>query len=348
MIVSTLRHKIQAIASAIAIIAAAMTATSCDSLIYDDLDPCGVKLRFVYDYNMLYANAFPSQVHCLKVLIYDSEGNLVAVRDETDRALLSDEGWAMTIVPEGDAATPFLPGVYTVKAYGGMNCPESSFHFTGSYPLGSAPGELGVAMDTDCYDVTPGGQLHHLFYGEATFEVVERDVEPERIYTVPMMKDTHNIRILLQHLSGEPVESADFTFTLTDAANSIFDGANNLLPVEPFTIYPWIKGNTVPSGLGEPILAFAEFSTSRLMADAPMRLLINHKSAPAGRPTVSIPLVPYLLLLKSEHFGKMTSQEYLDREDYWSVIFFLDENNSWVRTHIVVNNWVVRINEADL
>ena len=56
----------------------------------------------------------------------------------------------------------------------------------------------------------------------------------------------HNIRILLQHLSGEPVESADFTFTLTDAANSIFDGANNLLPVEPFTIYPWIKGNTVP------------------------------------------------------------------------------------------------------
>ena len=33
-------------------------------------------------------------------------------------------------------------------------------------------------MDTDCYDVTPGVQLHHLFYGEATFEVVERDVEP--------------------------------------------------------------------------------------------------------------------------------------------------------------------------
>ena len=34
------------------------------------------------------------------------------------------------------------------------------------------------------------------------------------------------------------MESADFTFfTLTDAANSIFDGANNL-PVEPFTIYP--------------------------------------------------------------------------------------------------------------
>ena len=49
------------------------------------------------------------------MLIYDSEGNLVAVRDETDRALLSDEGWAMTIVPEGDAATPFLPGVYTVQ-----------------------------------------------------------------------------------------------------------------------------------------------------------------------------------------------------------------------------------------
>ena len=116
-------------------------------------------------------------------------------------------------------------------------------------------------MDTDCYDVTPGVQLHPPLLWRSHLEVVERDAEPERIYTVPMMKDTHNIRILLQHLSGEPVESADFTFTLTDAANSIFDGANNLLPVEPFTIYPGSKAIPCPRASANPSSLSPSFST---------------------------------------------------------------------------------------
>ena len=53
--------------------------TACDSIIYNDLDPCpeGLRLRFVYDYNMEFANAFPNQVDCLTLFIYDEEGNYV-------------------------------------------------------------------------------------------------------------------------------------------------------------------------------------------------------------------------------------------------------------------------------
>ena len=52
--------------------------SSCER-IFDDLEPCphGVSLRFVYDYNMLYANAFPSSVDCLTLYIYDDNGNYV-------------------------------------------------------------------------------------------------------------------------------------------------------------------------------------------------------------------------------------------------------------------------------
>ncbi len=56
----------------------------------------------------------------------------------------------------------------------------------------------------------------------------------------------------------------------------------------------------------------------------------------------------YLLLLKSDHFDKMGDQEFLDRENNWSLIFFLDNNHNWIRTHIVVNDWIVRINDAEL
>lgn len=63
---------------------------------------------------------------------------------------------------------------------------------------------------------------------------------------------------------------------------------------------------------------------------------------------LNIPLNEYLLLLKSDHFDKMGDQEFLDRENNWSLIFFLDNNHNWIRTHIVVNDWIVRINDTEL
>lgn len=43
----------------------------------------------------------------------------------------------------------------------------------------------------------------------------------------------------------------------------------------------------------------------------------------------------------------MSDQEFLDRESDWSMVFFLDDSNNqeWIRTHIVVNDWVVRLND---
>ncbi len=59
-----------------------------------------------------------------------------------------------------------------------------------------------------------------------------------------------------------------------------------------------------------------------------------------------IPLVNYLLLMKSERYKTMGDQEYLDREHHWDVILFL-RGGRWVDTHIVVNDWDVRINIID-
>ena len=43
----------------------------------------------------------------------------------------------------------------------------------------------------------------------------------------------------------------------------------------------------------------------------------------------------------------MGDQEFLDREHRWNVILFLD-NGRWIDTRIVINDWIVRINHADL
>ena len=92
----------------------ALALSSCGS-VFDDLDPCpgGVRMRFVYDYNLESANAFPAQVDCLTLHIYDTDGNFVTTVTETTD-VLADENWRMTI--------DLAPGHYRAIAYGGIAC----------------------------------------------------------------------------------------------------------------------------------------------------------------------------------------------------------------------------------
>ena len=175
-----------------------------------------------------------------------------------------------------------------------------------------------------------------------------------------MMKNTNNIRVVLQQESGEPIDAEDFTFRITDN-NSLFDYRNDLLRegVAPVTYAPWVTGqaHTGVSILGDTVaeesvgVAYAEMSTSRLMTGNDSRLQITRRSD--GATVVDFPLLTYLALLRSERYAlppyNMTDdQEYLDRESDYVLFFFLRPDHSWLDTKIVVNNWVVRINQVEL
>lgn len=334
------RNIIRAIRSAAIGVAALVGLTGCSSLINDDLAPCpeGVVLRFVYDYNMEFANAFPSQVDCLTLLVYDAQGRLVETRTETS-SVLADENYRMIL--DLPAAT------YHFVAYGGMACPESTFHFVEQPAAGSLLRNLSVAMNTDCVDADPGKDLHPLFYGDLDLTIDPKAMD-YTAGTVYMMKDTNNLRILLQNVDGTPVDPADFTFRITDN-NTLLDWQNAVVPTTAgITYHPWATGQagggTTEDG-DDALLAFAEFSTSRLIAGNPARLVIDNNQT--GEQVLSVPLINYLLLLKSLHFDSMSSQEFLDRESRWNMILFLS-GGRWVDTRIVINDWIVRLNNAEL
>ncbi|MBD5225155.1 MAG: FimB/Mfa2 family fimbrial subunit [Bacteroidales bacterium] len=324
----------------------AMAASSCNDLIYEDLDDCdrGLKVRFVYDYNMEFANAFPAQVHCLTLLVYDGAGKYVRTVAATDREQLSDEYWRMTLD---------LPaGKYQLLAYGGMECADASFRFVTEPGPQVAMTSLKVELEQSQLTSPVGTDLHPLFYGYLGDLTVSQSDTDYREVTVNMMKDTNNLRILLQNISGTPVDEADFRFELTDNENSLFNWDNSLLPVEEFAYMPWAQGNAEYIFTDDEdhvsTAAFAEFSTSRFTTASKTRLTIVRASD--NRTILSIPLVQYLLMLKSQHFDYMKSQEFLDRESRWNVIFFLDSDKggTWVTTHFVVNNWTVRINNISM
>lgn len=333
------------IAGTIGAIVLAVTSMSSCGHIYEDLEPCphGVSLRFVYDYNMEYANSFSHKVDCLTLLVYDDEGNHIDTRTVTGPEL-RDESYRMTLDLE--------EGTYRFVAYGGIACEESSFSFRLPERRTSGTGaryeNLLVAMNEECLSHPDKRRLHDLYWGELTMSTAELYSQG----TLKMMKNTNNIRIVLQQVDGEPVHAGDFEFSITDD-NTLFGPDNDLIPNGTVTYYPWTSGDVVAgvSGEGENegepvVVAYSEFSTSRLMRKNSPRLLIRLKED--GREIVDIPLNDYLLLLKSELYAKMPPQEFLDRESLWSVVFFLGHDMSWLRTHIKINDWVVRINNAEM
>lgn len=310
--------------------------TSCGPL-HEDLQPCpqGVRLRFVYEYNMEDANAFPSQVDCLTLLVYDNDGKYLHT-ETAGKPDTSDENWRMTIdLPAGE---------YHMLAYGGMDYAESSFKFS-TPPVETLMEDLEVYLPSDLITSPKGRDLHPLFYGALDITVPEPT--PDSDYTeglVKMMKDTNDIRVLLANENGDPIDADDFIFSITDN-NTRFNYLNNIISPENVTYSPWDWGEArvglVPNG-SPALVAWAEFSVPRLMENSDATMNVTRVSD--GENVLSIPLISILQALKSEHFKNMGDQEFLDRESRWSLAFILNDHGIWGEVSIIINNWIVRLN----
>lgn len=340
MIKNILRKIGRMVMAAAALATSAMALQSCQGLVYDDLDPCpqGARLRFVYDYNMEFANAFPAQVDCLTLLVYDAAGNYVKTITETSN-VLADENWRMTID---------LPaGRYSFVAYGGLACDKPSFHFVETPAAGSRLNTLEVAMNDNCIDADPGVDLHPLFYGNLDLSIPANSMDYVDA-TLYMLRDTNSIRILLQNVDGTPVNPDDFVFEI-DANNTLMAWNNDVIPTSTGITYsPWVVDQKTIGSVDNGDLsavAYAEFSVARLIEDAPVTL--NVTGLKFHQKVLSIPLVKYLLMFKGEHIKNMDDQEYLDRENHWDIILFI-RGDRWIDTYIAVNDWIVRINNAEL
>lgn len=323
----------------------------CDAIMDDEPEPCpvGLDIRFVYDYNLERANAFPSQVDCLTVHFYDADGNYVMTRTETTD-VLADEDYRMTVdLPEGD---------YTIVAYGGVECDKASFSHTQVPQAGSHKTDLGMYLHPQALEPgNPAGHLHDHFYGALDVHVKRAPMRGQ--VTVKMMKNTNHFRLILQHMTYEPLDGRDYEFKITDD-NSLFDHENMLVDNGQITYTPWVTGaikvgtaeddpelalETPTRAITEVQIAYADLSTSRLMTMRSPRLSVTHKAS--GTELINIPLNNYLLALRSDHFSWCGKQEFLDRKSDWQLFFFLDDPRHWNSAFIRIDDWTVRINDIE-
>ena len=324
-----------------------LAVSSCkDGLIFDGEGDCGIyyRIRFKYDYNIKFADAFANEVHSVALYIFDQNDTLIEEITTTDKEALSSGTFEIPLELE--------PGNYTLLAWGGlMN--EESFDMLANTQIGVTNlEELQVKMHrvhNDNGEATVSDDLLPLYHGTMTLDVVE--TPGTYTETMSLMKDTNSVRILLHELSGHGIDADKFIFEIKDN-NGFYDWDNTLLDDEEITYEAWYQA-TGSANMDEQAsrtvtgvnVALAELTTGRMRADASPILYI--KSCETGEDLVRLPLADYALLVKGYYRQSLSDQEYLDRQDEYTLTLFLDEGE-WVSSYILINSWRVVLNDTGI
>ena len=319
---------------------------SCNVLTEEEQD-CAVYVRFKYDMNMKFTDAFQNAVNSVTLYAFDKNGVLAFQKTE-EGDLLKQDGYRMRL----DGISHSDKAEYDFITWAGE--PDNESFIIPLLTVGKSTkddlycqlkrAEGGIVNDD--LEALFHGQANDLNFGRAATSKMDDVV-------VPLVKNTNNIRIVLQHLSGKPVDVENFNFTVTDE-NGLMKYDNSLMEDEVLTYQAW-RTDDGKAGLGDQVenvegvteinVAIAELTVARLMTtERPILTITNAE----GKKVLSIPLVDYALLVKGYYNRDMSDQEYLDRQDEYALTFFLDEADEWIASTIIINSWKVVLRDLDL
>jgi uncharacterized membrane protein len=168
--------------------------------------------------------------------------------------------------------------------------------------------------------------------------------------TISLVKDTNVVRIMLQQMSDGLV-AEKFRYEIT-ADNGLLNWNNEVVENGMLTYAPWsVTSGTADVGpdygtnstrADQVSVAVAEFTLNRMIdGKSPILTIYNLEE---DEVVLSIPIADYALLVKGYYNSSMANQEYLDRQDEYTMTFFLDEDGDWLSASIIVNSWRVVLN----
>lgn len=327
---------------AAALLVAATALTACET-INDDLEPCRTEFRvkFRYDRNIKYADAFANEVKSVALWIFDTSGRLVWHGTEAGEALRT-EGYAMPV----DVA----PGVYDLVAWCGLEG-QPLYRLAAADPQSLEELRLTIARLTDAGGDYVADDLTGLYHGMERVTFAEAELGGVVDATLPLTKDTNVVRVTLQYYnsqSDKQMEAADFDFSI-EASNGEMEYDNSLRGNGLLTYRNWIK-TSLSAGFDTSAASradettvnglMAERTVARLTTDREQMLVVRRTTD--GEQIIRLPLIKYLLMVRGNYNRHMEPQEYLDRVDEYNLTFFLDGDNKWYTgAGIYINSWMV-------
>lgn len=330
---------------------------SCDSILDFDKGDCSIEYRvkFKYDYNMEKVDAFAQEVKTVTLYAFDKDGNFIYQKTEQGERLATGE-YTMQVDME--------PGDYELVTWAGLD--DQSF----AVPLlteGVSKREDLTVLTRRNIDSRATGEegdyivkrnLPSLFHGRVEKQAFTRSIQ-KMVTTIDLVKNTNNIRVVIAQVNRNPdqpvtraINKERFSYAIYDD-NGYMNYDNTLLEDNMLTYLPFvtedssIKTRAFGDENAEYPAAIAEISVARLLeTQTPQLEIIDQETGKQLLPSNS--LIGYLGLLKEQDFIDMPLQEYLDREDSFKMIFFVDENLTMINTVIEINNWIVQINDIEL
>lgn len=380
--------------------------TSCES-VFDGEGDCAPHyyLRFVFDMNMEFADAFNEQVQSVDVYVFEyidsKDGNPATskfVKHISDSGeALAAEGYLLPVDLEAGKN-------YSIVAWCGL---EDNRHFSISNNINAMnDANIVMARNASASGPTQNVLLDELYHGIADIYVpTEKQVQfhfhpesyPEElgeagwtipshanrynkayvkygeelryepqyiwdqlseqfkiIYTVPLIRNTNNVTLTLAHQNGE-FNLDQLRIEMTDNNGAMnFDNSLNESD-QHITYTPWrIATGTLDSGeivakdfsFDDPIVdshyasfLTSETSTARMTPDHEKTMRIYYKDT--NQTIFQIPLTRWLTQMRSAKYHTMTDQEYLDRENQYDLLVFLqdDGRGGWSAVQVVINGW---------
>ena len=176
-------------------------------------------------------------------------------------------------------------------------------------------------------------ELEPLWYGEiikVNFTGTTHQTE-----TINLIKDTNKVRFVFQGYREDSwqVNVNDYDYEIIES-NGHLAHDNSLLDDDVLSFQPYITEQV------SPYSAAVELNTMRLMANRQTRFVVTEKAT--GKKVFNINLIDYLAMTKLGG-NKMETQEYLDRESEFKIIFFFSEAESWLAVQVQIGDWIWRI-----
>lgn len=306
---------------------------SCDRVIYEDLTSCPLRVQLRYDYNMQYSDRWHREAEDVHLYIFDQSGHLAM--EFVDKAGSYAEGQTFELaVPSGE---------YTIVALCG--------HRMGTF-YDATPLQVGSSTMTDLLirlsrdeQRRIDAMLPPLLYGITSKVSVAGD--GSRLVQVPMAKWTNSIRLIMQDLSEGGrfnIKIEDYDFRIT-APNGRYDGTGQVLSDDILTYTPYYSEQIQGTG-GIAV----ELNTLRLLTDQEQRLIITERAS--GEELLNVDLCTLLLQTKFYANNKLSNQEFLDREDRYTVIFAFDgrpvTRETFLAVNLWINGWLIREQDHNL
>lgn len=338
---------------------------ACGSGVFDGEEDCDAnyRLHFTYTRNMKWADAFPAEVTYVSVYVFGPDGKFVWSGSESAERLKA-EGYCYDL--------PLSPGVYDFVVWCGGKSLEDKAH---SWQLSDADRllfksdvdiRLDAPLSADGKSLVADSDIHRLYHGVLN-DVKLPETAGTHVFDIDLTKNTNFIRVVLQHADGEPVNPDHFAFRIKDT-NAALDHENNVTSPKAVTYLPWAvsvaetempdpenvqdaegAGASASRGISQISSVVADMTTSRLIKENKPVMEIDCTEPGNEHNVARLDLISYFLMIKGSANRHVDDQEFLDRQDDYTMMLILDDNNRWnMNLGLYINSWRIVLHNTIL